>query len=112
MSEKKEIFKGKTIEDLHKEIYTNSKNTKARVDSLIKIMTDKVETTADAMRIMPVVKEYMDLEVKNDEHLIKLAQLIQRGEAKQGPSQEDIYGDLQSLLDTVNQTPELPSPEK
>lgn len=112
MSEKKEIFKGKSIEDLHKEIYNNSKTTKSKVEALIKVMTDKVETTADALRIMPVVKEYLDLEVKNDEHLIKLAQLIQRGEAKQGPTQEDIYGDLQSLLDNVNQTPELPAPNQ
>jgi transcriptional regulator len=112
MSDKKEIFKGKSIEDLHKEIYTNSKTTKAKVESLIKVMTDKVETTADALRIMPVVKEYLDLEVKNDEHLIKLAQLIQRAEAKQGNTPEDIYGDLQSLLDNVNQAPELPAPNK
>jgi hypothetical protein len=61
---------------------------------------------------MPVVKEYLDLEVKNDEHLIKLAQLIQRAEAKQGSSQEDIYGDLQSLLDDMNQSVELPAPSK
>jgi hypothetical protein len=112
MADKKEIFKGKSIEDLHKEIYTNSKNTKSKVESLIKVMTDKVETTADALRIMPVVKEYLDLEVKNDEHLIKLAQLIQRAEAKQGSSQEDIYGDLQSLLDDMNQSVELPAPSK
>ena len=112
MSDKKEIFKGKSIEDLHKEIYTNSKTTKAKVESLIKVMTDKVETTADALRIMPVVKEYLDLEVKNDEHLIKLAQLIQRAESIQGNTPEDIYGDLQSLLDNVNQAPELPAPNK
>lgn len=110
--EKKEIFKGKTVEDLHKEIYSNSKTTKSKLEALVQMMTDKVETTADALRVMPVVRDYLDLGVKNDEHLIKLAQLIQRGEAKQGASQEDIYGDLQSLLESVNQSPELPAPGK
>lgn len=112
MSESKEIFKGKSVEDLYKEIYTNSKTTKSRVNDLIKVMTDKVENTADAIRIMPLVKDYLDVGVKNDEHLIKLAQIIQRSESKNSVSEQDIYGDLQSLLDNVNQSPELPGPNQ
>lgn len=112
MSDSKEIFKGKSVEDLYKEIYTNSKTTKSRVNDLIKVMTDKVENTADAIRIMPLVKDYLDVGVKNDEHLIKLAQIIQRAESKNNVSDQDIYGDLQSLLDNVNQSPELPGPNQ
>lgn len=112
MSESKEIFKGKSVEDLYKEIYTNSKTTKSRVNDLIKVMTDRVENTADAIRIMPLVKDYLDVGVKNDEHLIKLAQIIQRAESKNNTSDTDIYGDLQSLLDNVNKSPELPAPNQ
>ena len=112
MSESKEIFKGKSVEDLYKEIYSNSKSTKSKVNDLIKVMTDKVENTADAIRIMPLIKDYLDVGVKNDEHLIKLAQIIQRSESKNSVSDQDIYGDLQSLLDNVNQSPELPAPNK
>ena len=112
MSESKEIFKGKSVEDLYKEIYSNSKSTKSKVNDLIKVMTDKVENTADAIRIMPLIKDYLDVGVKNDEHLIKLAQIIQRSESKNSVSDKDIYGDLQSLLDNVNQSPELPAPNK
>ena len=112
MSESKEIFKGKSVEDLYKEIYTNSKTTKSRVNDLIKVMTDKVDNTADAIRIMPLVKDYLDVGVKNDEHLIKLAQIIQRSESKNSASDTDIYGDLQSLLDNVNKSPELPAPNQ
>jgi predicted RecB family endonuclease len=112
MSESKEIFKGKSVEDLYKEIYSNSKSTKSKVNDLIKVMTDKVENTADAIRIMPLIKDYLDVGVKNDEHLIKLAQIIQRSESKNNASDQDIYGDLQSLLDNVNQSPELPAPNQ
>jgi hypothetical protein len=111
MDNSKEIFKGKTIEDLYKEIYTNSKNTKNRIKEIVDMMTDTVETTADAIRIMPLVKDYLDVTVKNDDHLIRLAQIIQRGEAKNAVSDEDIYGDLQSLLESVNKAPnQLPKP--
>lgn len=112
MSDSKEIFKGKSVEDLYKEIYTNSKTTKSRVNDLIKVMTDKVENTADAIRIMPLIKDYLDVGVKNDEHLLKLAQIIQRAESRNSVSDTDIYGDLQSLLDNVNQSPELPAPNQ
>ena len=110
MYEIKEIFKGKSVEDLYKEIYTNSKSTKSRVNDLIKLMTDKVENTADAMRIMPVIKDYLDVGVKNDEQLIKLAQIIQRSESKNNVSDQDIYGDLQSLLEAATEAPQLPAP--
>lgn len=110
MSENREIFKGKSVEDLYKEIYTNSKSTKSRVNDLIKVMTDKVENTADAIRIMPMIKDYLDVGVKNDEHLIKLAQIIQRSDSNKNVSEQDIYGDLQSLLDNAIETPQLPAP--
>lgn len=110
MSENKEIFKGKSVEDLYKEIYTNSKSTKSRVNDLIKFMTDKVENTADAIRIMPMIKDYLDVGVKNDEHLIKLAQIIQRSDNNKNVSEQDIYEDLQSLLENAIETPQLPAP--
>lgn len=111
MDNPNEIFKGKTKEDLYKEIYTNSKATKNKIKELVDKMAETVDSTADAIRIMPIVKDFIDVTIKNDDHLIKLAQIIQRGEAKNITSEEDIYGDLQSLLDSVNKTPnQLQSP--
>jgi hypothetical protein len=44
--------------------------------------------------------------------LIKLAQIIQRSESKNNVSDQDIYGDLQSLLEASIETPQLPAPNK
>jgi hypothetical protein len=49
-----------------------------------------------------MIKEYMEIGVKNDEHLIKLATVIQRIEAVQakGDSGGDFdFSDLQDLLE-------------
>ncbi len=48
-----------------------------------------------------MIKEYMEIGVKNDEHLIKLATVIQRIEAAQakGESSEFDFSDLQDLLE-------------
>lgn len=101
MSLDKEIFKGKTLSDLFGEIYDNSKETKGQVKSLISELKPLIENIGDATLIVPMIKEYMEIGVKNDEHLIKLATVIQRIETAQakGESNEFDFSDLQDLLE-------------
>ena len=102
MSLDKEIFRGKTLSDLFGEIYDNSKETKLQVRALINELKPLIEGIGDATLIVPMIKEYMEIGVKNDEHLIKLATVIQRIEAVQakGDSGGDFdFSDLQDLLE-------------
>jgi hypothetical protein len=101
MSLDKEIFSGKTLSDLFGEIYDNSKETKGQVKALIGELKPLIENIGDATLIVPMIKEYMEIGVKNDEHLIKLATVIQRIETAQakGDSGEFDFSDLQDLLE-------------
>ena len=83
MDSSKEIFKGKSLSDLFGEIYDNSKETKSQVKALIGELKPLIENIGDATLIVPMIKEYMEIGVKNDEHLIKLATVIQRLELLQ-----------------------------
>lgn len=106
MSLDKEIFKGKTLSDLFGEIYDNSKETKGQVKALIGELKPLIENIGDATLIVPMIKEYMEIGVKNDEHLIKLATVIQRIEAIQAKGEgsgEFDFSDLQDLLEESNQ---------
>ena len=96
----KEIFKGKTLSDLFSEIYDNSKETKSQVKGLIGELKPLIENVGDATLLVPMIKEYMEIGVKNDEHLIKLAQVVQRLEAVQarGDGGEFDLSELQDLL--------------
>jgi len=78
MSDNIEIFDGKTFQDLTKDIYENSKNKKLQIDLLIQEIHGMITTIDDAVAVAPIIKEYMDVSVKNDEHLVKLASVIQR----------------------------------
>ena len=78
MSDNKEIFKGKTFQDLTKDIYDNVKNKKLQLDLLVQEIHGFIQTIDDAILIAPVIKEIMDVSVKNDEHLVKLASVLQR----------------------------------
>jgi len=102
MSLDKEIFSGKTLSDLFGEIYDNSKETKSQVKSLIGELKPLIENIGDATLIVPMIKEYMEIGVKNDEHLIKLATVIQRietAQAKGDGNGEFDFSDLQDLLE-------------
>tara|TARA_R110001606_G_scaffold340640_1_gene488889 strand:+ start:137 stop:508 length:372 start_codon:yes stop_codon:yes gene_type:complete len=105
MSLDKEIFKGKTLSDLFGEIYDNSKETKGQVQGLIRELKPLIESIGDATLIVPMIKEYMDIGVKNDDALIKLATIIQRIESAQakGENGEFDFGDLQDLLEEQNE---------
>ena len=101
MDSSKEIFKGKSLSDLFSEIYDNSKETKSQVRALIGELKPLIENIGDATLIVPMIKEYMEIGVKNDDHLIKLATVIQRLEAisaKGGDGEMFNFDDLQELL--------------
>jgi len=100
MSLDKEIFQGKTLSDLFGEIYDNSKETKGQVKALIGELKPLIENIGDATLIVPMIKEYMEIGVKNDEALIKLATIVQRIESAQAKGDGEFdFSDLQDLLD-------------
>jgi len=107
MDSDKEIFKGKTLSDLFEEIYNNSRETKTQVKGLIGELKPLIENIGDATLLVPMIKEYMEIGVKNDEHLIKLATVIQRIEAIQAKSSDSDmfdFSDLQDLLEEQEET--------
>lgn len=73
-----EIFKGKTFSQLLKEIYTKSINKSTQITMLIDELKPLVKSIGDATVIVPLIKDYMDVGVRNDELLIKMSVVIQR----------------------------------
>ena len=78
MSKDKEIFEGKNFQDLTKDIYENSQKKKLQIDLLIQEIHGFITTIDDVVMVAPIIKEYMDVSIKNDEHLVKLAGVLQR----------------------------------
>ena len=110
MSDKNEIFEGKTFQDLTKDIYENTTKRKVQIDLLISEIHGFITTIDDVVMVAPIIKEYMDTAVRNDEHLVKLAGVLQRIISKsQGESDESmLLSDeekaelMGTLQDTVN----------
>ena len=108
MSDKNEIFEGKTFQDLTKDIYENTTKRKTQIDLLISEIHGFITTIDDVVLVAPIIKEYMDTAVRNDEHLVKLAGVLQRIISKsQGESDESMLlsdEEKAELMETLQDT--------
>jgi hypothetical protein len=102
MSLDKEIFDGKTLSDLFSEIYKNSDSKRQQINQYVSSMVKLIRTPEDAAIIGPVIKDFIEVNVKNDEHLIRIAQIAQRivGVASKGESIDGLLSEAekQALL--------------
>jgi len=72
------IFGKKKFSDLLQEIYDNQNEKKRQVTALISELKPLISDIGDATLVVPLIKEYLEISVKNDEQLIKMATIVQR----------------------------------
>ena len=72
------IFGDKNFSDLSKEIYENNKLKKTQIDLLIQEVHGYIQGIEDIAIVGPIIKELMDVGIKNDDNLVKIATLYQR----------------------------------
>ena len=72
------IFDNKSFSDILKEIHTNQKKKSKQIGQLIAELRPLIQNLGDATVVVPLIKEYMEVSVKNDDHLLKMAAIIQR----------------------------------
>jgi hypothetical protein len=75
------IFGKKKFSDVLEEIYNNQKKKDQQVTALINELKPLISDIGDATLVVPLIKEYMEISVKNDDILIKMAALAQRAMA-------------------------------
>ena len=78
MSTDFELFPGKNLSGLFKDIYENQQNKKQRISELIAEMKKVIRHAGDMAVIGPIIKDLVDTSVKNDDSLIKMAAIAQR----------------------------------
>ena len=84
------IFGDKNFSDLSKEIYENNKLKKTQIDLLIQEVHGYIQGIEDIAIVGPIIKELMDVGIKNDDNLVKLATLYQRIMSKQTIDDSDV----------------------
>ena len=108
------IFDDKTFSDLLKEIHTNQKKKGKQIGQLIAELRPLIQNLGDATVVVPLIKEYMEISVKNDDALLKMAAIVQRlstGTANSGDGgllTEEEMAQLQDLTEEIAKTVEKP----
>ena len=117
-----EVFKGKSLSDLFKDIYDNNTRNKEQLEVLMKEVVGFIKDGDTAVQIIPMLKEYLEINVKNDDQLVKMAAVVQRiisAEQKGGADDEfglsekekeqlmgaleEAASDLQNRADEINE---------
>ena len=110
MSNEFQLFDGKNLSSLFKDIYENQQTKKKNNSELIESLRKLIKNVGEATVIAPIIKDLIEVSVKNDDHLIKLATIAQRlaaAEAK-GIGEDGWLSDsekeqlLSDMEDTIN----------
>ena len=59
-------------------IVTNSENKKNQIDLLVSDIREMIKTPENALMMVPLIRDYLDIGIKNDDQLVKLAAVVQR----------------------------------
>ena len=118
------VFGNTSLSDLFKQIHKNNKDIDKQIGDFIDTMKPMATANAgSATMLMPTVKDLIDVNVKNNEQLIKMAAIAQRAATSNNNSQEslidmseieallaeqkDIQDEGKKLLEQVPQVPQL-----
>jgi hypothetical protein len=108
-----ELYDGKKYSDLVQDVIKNHKNKQSKISTLINQLTEMVgEEVGNAVIVVPLIKEYLEIDVKNDDALVKLASILQKGgqagsDASQGGLSDK---DLELLFSDIQKTTVEPLP--
>ena len=100
------LFDDKSFGDLLKEIHGNQKKKAKQLASLIAELKPLVQSLGDATVVVPLIKEYMEISVKNDDQLIKMAAIVQRlstGTASSGDGGLLTTEEMDQLMDVAEE---------
>ena len=108
------LFDDKTFSDLLKEIHKNQTKKAKQLASLIAELRPLVTSLGDATVIVPLIKEYLEISVRNDDQLIKMAAIVQRLSTSSASSGDggllsaEEMNQLQDLAEEIAKTVEEP----
>ena len=95
------IFGNTSLSDLFKQIHKNNKDIDKQIGEFIDTMKPMATSNAgSAVMLMPTVKDLIDVNVKNNEQLIKMAAIAQRAVSSNSNSGNELIdmSEIEALL--------------
>jgi len=105
-----ELYKGKKYSDLLQDIVKNHKSKQTQIKSLVEQLVDMVSEPGDAVIVVPLIKGYLDSDIKNDEALVKVAQITSKAAIPSAGDSGFSEKDLEHLFEDIQKST-MPLPE-
>ena len=64
MAKDYELFEGKSLSDVFKDIYDNTEKNRQQLDILTKELVGHIKDGDTAVQLVPMIKEYLEINVK------------------------------------------------
>ncbi len=96
------VFDGMSLSDLFKKIHKNNKDIDKQIGEFIETMKPMaISNAGSAVMLMPTVKDLIDVNVKNNEQLIKMAAIAQRAATVNANAGQDLINmdEITALLE-------------
>ena len=111
MASEFQLFDGKNLSSLFKDIYEDQQVKKKNISDMIESLRKLIRNVGEATVLAPIIRDLIDSSIKNDDHLIKLATIAQRLAAAEAKgigedgwlSEHEKAQLLTELEDTVNE---------
>jgi hypothetical protein len=72
------LFDDMSFSDLLRDVYNNTKKKENQINGLIDQLKPLIRNMTDASVMVPLIKEYLEVSVKNDDNLVRLTGIVQR----------------------------------
>lgn len=76
-----ELYDGMSLSDVFKQVAMNTLKNKSQIEDFVSLLANHINSPSDASVIGPIIKDFLDVGVRNDEHWIKMATVVQRLES-------------------------------
>jgi len=105
------LFGDTSLSDIFKQIHKNNKKIDGQIESLVTALKPLVSSAGEAVMVMPVVKDLIDVNVKNNDQLVKMAGIAQRAVSANSSNSDSFFdpNEMQALLDEHKSTQEISS---
>jgi hypothetical protein len=87
------LFGNTNLADIFQQIHKNNKKIDKQIDGLVSALKPLINSAGEAVMVMPTVKDLIDVNVKNNDQLVKMAGIAQRAMSAASNNSSDSFFD-------------------
>jgi hypothetical protein len=97
------LFGDTSLSDVFQQIHKNNKKIDKQIDGLVNALKPLINSAGEAVMVMPTVKDLIDVNVKNNDQLVKMAGIAQRAMSSANTNSSDSLFDPDEMTALIEE---------